>query len=98
MGDAQRHTWGAKYASRKAVNRLTGPAKTATNGPNMGILRKARPRHRPPKTCVWGGKVEPGGAGSPFVSSAQPLVNSAPQRRRSSVEGGSTYVVVGETW
>jgi hypothetical protein len=25
-------------------------------------------------------------------------VNSAPQRRRSSVEGGSTYVVVGETW
>src|SRR5450631_3535509 len=27
-----------------------------------------------------------------------PLVNGAPQRRRSSVEGGSTYVVVGKTW
>jgi len=26
------------------------------------------------------------------------LVNNALQRRRSSVEGGSTYVVVGETW
>ncbi len=26
------------------------------------------------------------------------LVNSAPQWRRSLVEGGSTYVVVGETW
>jgi hypothetical protein len=32
------------------------------------------------------------------VSSTMHLVNSAPQRRRSSVEGGSTYVVVGETW
>lgn len=31
---------------------------------------------------------------SPFIE----RVNSAPQRRRSSVEGGSTYVVVGETW
>jgi hypothetical protein len=26
-----------------------------------------------------------------------PFVNSAPQRRRSPVEGGSTHVVVGET-
>src|SRR6266567_5857910 len=25
MGDAQKHTWGVKYALRKAVNRLTGP-------------------------------------------------------------------------
>ena len=36
--------------------------------------------------------------GSPVVSFAMHLVNGAPQRRRSSVEGGSTYVVVGETW
>jgi hypothetical protein len=28
----------------------------------------------------------------------QPVVNSAPQRRRSPVEGGSTHVVVGWTW
>ena len=30
-------------------------------------------------------------------NSAHPPVNSAPQRRRSPVEGGSTHVVVGET-
>ena len=36
--------------------------------------------------------------GSPAVSSGMHLVNGAPQRRRSSVEQGSTYVVVGETW
>ena len=30
--------------------------------------------------------------------SPHPVVNSAPQRRRSPVEGGSIHVVVGKTW
>ena len=38
------------------------------------------------------------GSRSPFVSGGMHLVNGAPQGRRSSVEGGSTYVVVGKTW
>ena len=40
---------------------------------NMGFLRMARPKQPPPGTRVWGGNVEPGGSGSPFVSSAQPF-------------------------
>jgi hypothetical protein len=38
-------------------------------------------------------------SGSPDrFRTADLLVDSAPQRRRSPVEGGSTYVVVGKTW
>jgi hypothetical protein len=42
MGDAQRRTWGAKYALRKAVNRLTGPMKTMKNAHNTGFLGPVR--------------------------------------------------------
>jgi hypothetical protein len=42
------------------------------------------------RDCTWGPKYA--------LRKAVNQVNSAPQGRRSSVEGGSTYVVVGETW
>jgi len=35
--------------------------------------------------------------GPQTILKSPPLVNGAPQRRRSPVEGGSTHVVVGET-
>ena len=67
-----------------------------TNGPQY--IRESKIRlSRPPvnqmpmfRDCTWGPKYALRKAVNP--------VNSAPQGRRSSVEGGSTYVVVGETW
>src|ERR1017187_3410713 len=98
MGDVPKCTWGAKYSLRKAVCRLTGPMKTLKNAHNTGFLRLARPGSAGRVVSVWGEKV---GRAAPALCLSllnSPLVNSAPQRRRSSVEGGSTYVVVGETW
>src|ERR1017187_3618046 len=98
MGDAQRHTRGRKYLLRKAVCRLTGHMKALKNAHNTGFLRLARPGSVGRVVSVWGEKVDRAAPALCLSLLNSPLVNSAPQRRRSSVEGGSTYVVVGETW
>lgn len=76
----QECTCGPKYSVTESCGWLTGPIETAKNAHNMGFLRMARPRHRLPRTRVWGGNVELGGSGSPFVSSGSPLVNSVDGR------------------
>src|ERR1039457_4978358 len=48
MGVVPKCTWGAKYSLRKAVNRLTGPTKTAKTAHNTGF-------------CDWRGPAAPAG-------------------------------------
>src|SRR5450755_3890631 len=77
---------------------LTGPIKTAKNAHNTGSCAW---RELAAAAWVLPFRGENAGHTAPALRLSlrhSPLVNSAPQRRRSSVEGGSTYVVVGETW
>jgi len=77
---------------------LTGPIKTAKNAHNTGSCAW---RELAAAAWVLPFRGENAGHAAPALRLSlrhSPLVNSAPQRRRSSVEGGSTYVVVGETW
>jgi hypothetical protein len=68
-----RRSWGAKYALRKAVNRLTGPMKTLKNAHNTGFSGMARPGSERLGVRHLARKRGPTGSESPFVSSGQAL-------------------------
>jgi hypothetical protein len=94
------HIWGAKDLHVELSGLLVDRAAAWTCGKwsNTAALRLS-----PRRSSVTGGWLtEPPMTFQGEFLGLSPrralLVNSAPQRRRSSVEGGSTYVVVGETW
>ena len=57
----------------KLLTRLTGCRKARKMATIQAFFRMARPKQRRPECCLWAANVEPGGSGSPFVSSAQAL-------------------------
>src|ERR1017187_1697326 len=67
MGDAQRHTWGAKYSLRKALTRLTGP-------------RKVRKMATIQAFCAW---RDPGSNPEEAASGAKTWSRAAPALRLS---------------
>jgi hypothetical protein len=48
--------WGGKYLLRKAVNRLTGPTKSARNGHKYGLFAPGETGQLPPRTLRLGPK------------------------------------------